>query len=122
MSDADRLAITGLEVFAHHGALHHERTHGQRFVVDVVLRLDLGSAAASDDLADTVDYGALAGDIVAVVAGDPADLLETVAGRVADRCLEDGRVRDVEVTIHKPSAPLPVIARDVAVTLYRRRP
>jgi len=117
----DHIQLMGLEAFAHHGALPHEREFGQRFVVDVVLGLDLSAAAASDHLADTVDYGRLAGDITAVVQGEPADLIETVAGRIADRCLEDPKVVEVEVTVHKPAAPLPVVAREVAVTLRRRR-
>lgn len=117
----DRIAITGLEVFAHHGVLPHERQLGQRFVIDVVLEVDLAPAAASDDVADTVDYGTLAGDVAAVVSGTPADLIETVADRVAGRCLADRKVGAVEVTVHKPAAPLPVIAREVSVTLRRER-
>ena len=117
----DRIAITGLEVFAHHGVLPHERALGQRFVVDVVLGLDLAPAAASDDLADTVDYGGLSADLAALVAGEPAQLIETVAERLATRCLEDHPVVEVEVTVHKPMAPLPVLAREVAVTIRRSR-
>jgi 7,8-dihydroneopterin aldolase/epimerase/oxygenase len=117
----DRIEIVGIEVFGRHGVLPHERELGQRFVVDVALDVDLGPAAASDALEDTIDYGVLAGDVAAVVGHEPAALLETVAGRVADRCLNDPRVDAVEVTVHKPAAPLPVIARDVAVTVRRRR-
>jgi 7,8-dihydroneopterin aldolase/epimerase/oxygenase len=118
----DRIDLTGLEVFAHHGALPHERELGQRFVVDVGLDLDLSAPARTDDLGDTVDYGHLATRVVEAVAGEAYDLLETVAGRVADVCLADPRVAGVEVTIRKPHAPLPVVAREVAVTLRRTRP
>ena len=117
----DRIAITGLEVFAHHGVLPHERELGQRFVVDVVLGLDLAAAAASDDLADTVDYGRLSVDLATLVAGEPAQLIETVAERLATRCLADHLVVEVEVTVHKPMAPLSVLAREVAVTIHRSR-
>lgn len=117
----DRIRIDGIEVFGHHGVLPHEREHGQRFVVDVALELDLTPAAASDDLGDTVDYGVLAADVAAIVGGEPSALIEAVAGRVADRCLEDARVQAVEVTVHKPSAPLPVVAREAAVTVRRAR-
>jgi dihydroneopterin aldolase len=117
----DRIAVTGIEVFAHHGVLAHERELGQRFVIDVQLELDLAPAAASDDVADTVHYGDLAGDVAALVAGEPVALIETVAERVAARCLADERIREVEVTVHKPAAPLPVVAREVAVTVRRRR-
>jgi 7,8-dihydroneopterin aldolase/epimerase/oxygenase len=117
----DRISVTGIEVFAHHGVLAHERELGQRFVVDLVLELDLAPAAASDDVTDTVHYGELAADVAALVAGEPVDLIETVADRVAARCLTDERVQAVEVTVHKPSAPLPVVAAEVAATVRRAR-
>ncbi len=117
----DRIRLAGIEAFGHHGVLPHEREHGQRFVVDVAIDLDLAPAAASDRLDDTVDYGTLAGDVAAIISGEPCDLIETVAGRVASRCLEDERVVAVEVTVTKPNAPLPVVARDVAVTVRRTR-
>lgn len=117
----DRISVTGIEVFGHHGVLPHERELGQRFVVDLVLELDLAPAAASDDVADTVHYGELARDVAALVAAEPVDLIETVAERVATRCLADGRVAAAEVTVHKPAAPLPVVATEVAVTVRRTR-
>lgn len=118
----DRIALDGLEVWAHHGVLDHERELGQRFVVDVAVELDLAAAAASDDLGDTLDYGALATHVLDAATQPPARLLEHVAGRVLDRCLEDPRVQAAEVTLHKPSAPLTVPARDVRVHLRRERP
>lgn len=118
----DRISVTGIEVFAHHGVLAHERELGQRFVVDLVLELDLSAASASDALSETIDYGRLTGDVAEIVAGEPADLLEVVAGRVAERCLQDPKVAAVEVTVHKPAAPVPVLVADVAVTLRRTRP
>ena len=117
----DRITVTGIEVFGHHGVLPHERTFGQRFVVDLALDVDLDAAGRSDDLDDTVDYGALTGDVVAIVGGEPVDLIETVAARVADRCLDDDRVVSCEVTVHKPSAPVPAVVAEVAVTVRRRR-
>lgn len=117
----DRITITGIEAFGHHGVLPHEREYGQRFVVDVSLALDLSVAGASDDLADTVDYGRLSGDVAAIVAGPPVDLIETVAERIAARCLEDERVQAAEVTVHKPAAPVPVVAAEVSVTIRRVR-
>ena len=117
----DRITLSGIEAFGHHGVLPHEREYGQRFVVDVVLGLDLSRAGASDDLRDTVDYGALSADVAAIVGGEPVDLIETVAERIAQRCLTDERVRTVEVTVHKPAAPVPVVAAEVSVTLHRER-
>ena len=92
---------------------------GQDFVVDVVLEIDLGPAAASDDLADTVDYGGVAAAVVADIEGEPLNLIEALAARIADTCLRLERVTTAEVTVHKPQAPMPVRVADVAVTLVR---
>ena len=118
---ADRIELRGLRAHGFHGVLPQEREQGQPFVVDVTLWLDARPAASSDDLADTVDYGDLAGRVAAVVTGEPVALLETLATRVAEECLADERVSQVEVTVHKPEAPLEVAFDDVAVTLVRRR-
>lgn len=117
----DSIRLEGIEVFAHHGVLPEERKHGQRFVVDVEVFLDLSKAAATDRLSDTVDYGELARQIHDTVASEEWDLIETVAGRVAEIGLADPRVEHVEVTVHKPRAPTPVSINDVAVTLTRTR-
>ena len=115
----DRISLTGLRVRGFHGVLAQEREQGQDFVVDASLRLDVRAAAASDDLADTVDYGELAQRLAAVVGGEPCRLVETLAGRLADECLRDPRVAEVEVTVHKPAAPIPVPFADVSVTVTR---
>ena len=112
-----RIALTGLRARGHHGVYDFERAQGQDFVVDVLLDLDLGPAAASDDVADTVHYGELAGRLIEVVTGEPVNLLETLADRLLTVCLADSRVRSAEVTVHKPRAPIPHDFADVAVTL-----
>lgn len=118
----DRITLRGLRAYGYHGVYDAERERGQEFVVDVVLELDLAPAAASDDVADTVHYGELADRLVAIVAGEPVRLLETLAQRLADACLADPRVRAVEVTVHKPAAPIPHAFTDVSVTLRRSAP
>ncbi len=118
---ADRIRIDGLEVFAHHGVLPHEKRFGQAFVLDVVVEADLSVAGRSDDLDDTIDYGRLAARVHEVASGGPYDLIESVAERVADVALADPRVLAVEVTVHKPHVPLTVIAREVSVTIRRER-
>ena len=118
---SDRIALRGLRVRGHHGVYEHERRDGQDFVVDVNVWLDLATAAGSDDLADTLNYGELAQRTAAIVAGAPANLIETVAGRIADDVLTDPRVRAVEVTVHKPQAPIPLEFADVAVVVHRSR-
>ena len=101
----DELALLGLECWGHHGVFEHERREGQPFVVDLVLGLDTAAAAASDDLADTVDYGGLALAVKAAVERDPVDLIETLAERIAGVCLTDDRVDWCRVTVHKPRRP-----------------
>jgi dihydroneopterin aldolase len=96
----DQIALTGLRVFGRHGVLPEERRDGQDFVVDAVLTVDTRAAAVSDDLADTIDYAAIADRLAAVVAGDPVDLIETLAARLADACLQDERVISVRLTVH----------------------
>jgi 7,8-dihydroneopterin aldolase/epimerase/oxygenase len=117
----DRIELRGLRVRGHHGVFEHERRDGQDFVVDVTVWLDLTEAARSDDLADTLDYGVLAQRAAAIVAGEPCDLIEAVAGRIADDVFTDGRVHVVEVTVHKPQAPIPLEFADVAVVARRSR-
>ena len=117
----DRITLTGLQARGHHGVYDFERADGQDFVVDVDLELDLAPAAASDDVADTVHYGELAGQLVEVVTGEPVDLIETLADRLAAVCLRDPRVAAATVTVHKPQAPIPHAFTDVAVTLRRTR-
>ena len=118
---ADRIELRGITAFGHHGVLPHEQELGQTFVVDVALELDLEPAGASDDLADTVDYGALSGDLAAVVTDERYDLIERLATRLAEVCLARARVSGVTVTVHKPHAPVPVTLADVAVTVHRTR-
>jgi 7,8-dihydroneopterin aldolase/epimerase/oxygenase len=117
----DRLVVRGLTVRGHHGVLEHERRDGQDFVIDVTLGIDSSVAAASDDLRDTVDYGSLAEEIRQAVADDPVDLIETLAQRLADLCLRHAPVLNVEVTVHKPHAPIQVPFEDVALTISRSR-
>jgi dihydroneopterin aldolase len=118
---SDRITLRGLVVRGHHGVFEHERTDGQDFVIDVELAVDTLTAARSDDLADTVDYGAVAATVAAVVGGEPVNLLETLAERIATACLADVRVSSVDVTVHKPNAPIPLTFGDVAVTITRVR-
>ena len=119
---ADRLAVRGVEAVGHHGVFDFERRDGQVFVVDLVLGLDTRAAARSDDLQDTVDYGTLVDEVRTAVADDPVDLIETLAQRIADVCLRNALVDTVEVTVHKPHAPIQATFEDVALTINRSRP
>jgi len=117
----DRVALRGLRARGHHGVFPEEREKGQIFVVDLVLGLDTRPAAAGDDLAKTVHYGVVAEEVVGVVEGEPVDLIETLAERIAARCLQHDPVREVEVVVHKPDAPITVPFDDVTITITRSR-
>ena len=118
----DRITITGVEAIGHHGVFDHEKRDGQPFFVDVTLGLDLRAAGRSDALADTVNYGEVAADVVARIEGEPFDLIERLAAVIADDALRRPLVDEVEVTVHKPQAPVGVPFGDVTVTVHRRRP
>ena len=118
---ADAIVLTGLRVRANHGVYGFERENGQDFVVDVTAWLDLRAPAASDDIAATVHYGELAEQVADAVRRDPVDLIETVAERVAAVVLAHPVVDAVEVTVHKPDAPIALPFADVAVRILRER-
>jgi dihydroneopterin aldolase len=117
----DRIVLRGLRVRGFHGVLPEERRDGQLFAVDVVLETDVRAAADADDLAATVDYATVARQIERIVGGDPVDLLETLASRIATVCLAHAGVTAVEVTVHKPMAPIGLPFDDIAVTVQRSR-
>jgi dihydroneopterin aldolase len=118
---ADRIELLGLVVHGQHGVFPEERRDGQDFVVDITVWIDLAAAAASDDLNDTLDYGSLADRAADIVAGPARNLIETVAGEIAEDVMTDERVHAVEVVVHKPSAPIPLQFADVAVVARRSR-
>ncbi|MFI1964178.1 dihydroneopterin aldolase [Streptomyces pathocidini] len=117
----DRVALRGLKARGHHGVFPREREEGQIFVVDLVLGLDTRPAASGDDLAKTVHYGVVAEEVVGIVRGEPVDLIETLAERIAEQCLKHEAVQEVEVVVHKPEAPITVPFDDVTITITRSR-
>lgn len=121
MSAVDEITLTGLTVFGYHGVFDFERRQGQEFTIDLTLQLSLATAARSDDVTDTVHYGELADTVAAIVAGEPVNLIETLAERIADAALDDVRVQNVTVTVHKPHAPIEQTFADVSVTVRRGR-
>ncbi|MFO7250248.1 MAG: dihydroneopterin aldolase [Actinomycetes bacterium] len=121
MTALDAISVRGIRARGRHGVLPAEQELGQEFTVDVTLYLDTAQAAATDDLSLTVDYGELATRLAAVVSGEPVKLIETLAERLAQVCLSYARVEEVEVSVHKPAAPIPLPFDDVVVTIRRRR-
>ncbi len=116
---ADRITLTGLSVYGYHGVFDAEKRDGQTFVIDLTLWLELTRAASTDDLTATVHYGELAQLAAGIVSGPPRNLIETVAADIADTVMRSYPVHAVEVTVHKPAAPIPLDFADVAVTIRR---
>jgi 7,8-dihydroneopterin aldolase/epimerase/oxygenase len=115
----DRIEIRDLRVVGRHGVLPEERERAQPFSVDILAWVDMTAAQRSDALADTVDYGALAQVAADIVGQQSFQLLEALAGRVADALLDaDPRLQAVEVGLHKLRPPL---ALDLASTGVRVR-
>jgi dihydroneopterin aldolase len=117
----DRITLRGVRAHANHGVYAFERERGQMFRVDAVLELDTVAAAAGDDLEKTVNYAELAQKLYAVLTGEPVNLLETLAQRLADVCLAGPLVDAVEITVHKPQAELGVPFDDVTVAIRRQK-
>ena len=117
----DQIRLVGISATGYHGVFDHERRDGQVFRADVIVHLDTRRAAASDDLTLTVDYGTLGSQVAAVLAGDPVDLVETLAERIAATALAHRGVEVVDVVVHKPQAPLTVPFEDIVVAIRRDR-
>jgi dihydroneopterin aldolase len=112
------IEIRGLEVFAHHGVHEHERRDGQPFLIDVRMAV-AAAAGVSDRLDDAVDYGAVCARVVELARGGPYNLIERLATVIADDLAAGFPVAWVEVTVHKPQAPVPHPFADISVTVRR---
>lgn len=117
----DRILLNGLVFFGRHGCHQAERELGQKFLVDIELECDLSAACASDDMADTIDYVALYNEAREVIEGEPAMLLESLAGRIADFALQDERVVSAWVRIRKPHVAMPGALDYLGVEITRGR-
>ncbi|PRZ43166.1 dihydroneopterin aldolase [Antricoccus suffuscus] len=118
---SDEIRLRGLTVRGHHGVFDFERRDGQDFVIDCTLGLDTSAAAQTDDVLQTVHYGELAEGLAGVVAGEPCNLIETLAQRLLDVALGYDLVEWAEIVVHKPSAPIPLTFADVAVVVRREK-
>ena len=118
----DEIRLDGLAFYAYHGCLKEERERGQMFYVDVLFSLDLKDAGERDALGATVNYAEAYERIRAVVEGEPCDLIEAVAERIARALLAAyAPLARVAVTMHKPAAPIAGRFRDVSVRIERAR-
>jgi len=116
MTDADKMEVTGIEVWAHHGVFDHERRDGQLFLIDVAWWLDTSPAAHTDDLESTIDYGKVTNVIVAETQSGPVDLIETLAERLHQALFAQFPMDRLQITIHKPQAPISANFSDVRLT------
>ena len=118
----DRIILEGLQFYGYHGVYPPERVLGQRFVVDLVLGLDLRPAGESDDLTRTINYADVHAAVRDVVEGEPCSLVEAVAERIARVVLERFAVAEVNVRVSKPSAAIAgAVFERVAIEIMRRR-
>lgn len=118
---ADRIELRGVSVWACHGCQAQEQVTPQEFLVDITVWCDLSKAANTDDLQDTLDYGALATRAAEIMSGPPRKLIEGLAADIAEEVMLDPRAQAVEAVIHKPKAPIPVPFGDVAAVARRSR-
>ncbi len=118
----DRIVLKGMRFFGRHGVLEREQLQRQPFVVDVVLYVDASTAALSDELEDTVDYGVVYHLVRSKVEGESFRLLETLAHDLAQTLLRSCPVHGVGVTVKKPRVPLPGTLDYAAVEVERWRP
>ncbi|MEY8565833.1 dihydroneopterin aldolase [Corynebacterium sp.] len=118
---ADRIELTGLEAYGYHGVYDFEKEQGQKFIVDLVVWTDFTDAVADDDISRTISYVDLADIAVGIVSGPSMDLIETVSASIADAVNDVEGVLAVEVTVHKPDAPIHHPFSDVRVVARRSR-
>ena len=116
----DKIIISGIEIYGHHGCTIEEQTRGQIIKVDLEIFLDLAVAGKTDNLAVTVDYSKILFDVEKIVAGKSRKLIETVAEEIAEKVLSYEKVEAVKVILHKPFANLPINYSDVAVEIFRK--
>lgn len=117
----DRIELRGLSVLALCGVLPEERVRRQPFTIDVDVFADLRAAGASDDLDDTINYGALCEDIDAISRDEQFSLLERFAQRIVDVILTDARVQAVTVSVRKMRPPVPQQLDTSGVRIHRER-
>lgn len=117
---SDLIELKGIWGFGFHGVFDHEAKNGQDFFVDIAIHCDLTRASTSDDLSDTVDYGAITDLVVEEITGERVQLIEKLAGRIAERIKSSyPQVTKVSVTVHKPKAPVSSEVADISVTISR---
>jgi dihydroneopterin aldolase len=119
---SDQIVITGIHGYGFHGLFENERKNGQDFYVDLILNLDLASAAQSDAIEDTVNYAEITELTHQEITTNPVNLIEKLAYRIAETILSSHpKVKSVTVTVHKPQAPVGLKVQDISVVVNKAR-
>ena len=117
---SDLITLKGIQGFGYHGVFEDEAKNGQNFFVDLEIYLDLSRASVSDELSETIDYGSLADLVVEEITGERVQLIERLAGRIADRIKDNfPQISHIAVSVHKPDAPISAQTTDISVTITR---
>jgi 7,8-dihydroneopterin aldolase/epimerase/oxygenase len=120
---ADHIILSGIQFYGYHGVPDAEQATGHRYEVDLTLETDVTEAAASDDVSHTVDYGAVAREVLELGTGRQFRLIEALAGAIADQILTSHpRVAAVAVRVKKLLPPIPGVVEYAAVEITRRQP
>lgn len=118
----DKIFVNRMEFYGNHGVFPEEKKLGQRFAVDLTAHLDLQKAGQTDKLEHSVNYGELYRICREIVEGEPVNLVETLASRIAARLLKEfPLISEVTVKVIKPDPPIPGHYQSVAVEITRRR-
>ena len=115
----DEITIKGIRGFGYHGVFEDEKKNGQEFIVDLRIESDLSKAGQSDSLVDTDDYGAIAIRTKEIIETGSFNLIERLASEIASVLKKEFKLSAIEVTVHKPSAPVDIDFSDIAVTIRR---
>ena len=118
----DRIELRGLQIMGICGALAEEQVRAQPLEVDIDVQADLRPAGRSDELDDTIDYGAICDTTERIIAEERFTLLERLAERVAEVLLVDERVLAVTIGVRKLRPPVPHHLATSGVRITRSRP
>lgn len=117
----DKLAVYQIEFHGHCGVTKEERSAGQRLSVDIEMTCDLKRASQTDQLAETIDYDRLCGEVVRLGRETEVGLIETLAERIAAKILEQPKVESVLIRLKKCLPPREEIHGGVVVEIRRVR-
>lgn len=118
----DKIVMKNLAFFSYHGAMREENVLGQKFYLDIELTCDIPYAGISDKVEDTVHYGEIYETVKNIMENERHDLIEKVAERITEDIFAGfEKVKEIEVAVKKPEAPVPGIYDYFGVVIRRKR-